>query len=103
MPRILSVGLKTVETKLACGNSLDLRNLSPASSSAKPFTLLVIDAVSTDASIFDFSIAAGSFVVPWVPLVLIAIVPTAFALLAAGQPARAVGRIRPAVALRIAD
>jgi putative ABC transport system permease protein len=66
-------------------------------------SLALVTAYQVVVNSSAFSIAAGSFVVPWVPLVLIAIVPTAFALLAAGQPARAVGRIRPAVALRIAD
>ncbi|HOT78770.1 MAG TPA: FtsX-like permease family protein [Microthrixaceae bacterium] len=66
-------------------------------------SLALVTAYQVVVNSSAFSIAAGSFVVPWVPLVLIAIVPTGFALLAAGQPARAVGRIRPAVALRIAD
>ena len=49
-----------VETKVASGKALDFRKLSPASSSAKPFTLVAIEAVSAEAESFDFSIAAGS-------------------------------------------
>lgn len=50
-----------------------------------------------------FSLSSDTFTIPWVQLVLIAVVPSVCSLAAAAQPARAVGRIRPAVALRIAD
>ena len=66
-------------------------------------TLGMITAYQVVVNSTAFSLAAGSFSVAVVPLIAIALIPTAFALAAAAQPARAVGRIRPAVALRIAD
>ncbi|MFN8052529.1 MAG: FtsX-like permease family protein [Acidimicrobiales bacterium] len=66
-------------------------------------SLALITAYQVVVNSSAFSLSSDSFTVAWIPLILIAVVPTAFALLAAGQPARAVGRIRPAVALRIAD
>ena len=66
-------------------------------------SLALITAYQVVVNSSAFSLSSDSFTIAWVPLILIAIVPTFFALLAASQPARAVGRIRPAVALRIAD
>lgn len=66
-------------------------------------SLALVTAYQVVVNSSAFSLAAGSFTVAPLPLIAIAVVPVLFALLAAGQPARAVGRIRPAVALRIAD
>src|SRR5438034_10722848 len=66
-------------------------------------SLALITAYQVVVNSSAFSVSSDSFTIAWVALILIAVVPTAFALAAAGQPARAVGRIRPAVALRIAD
>jgi len=66
-------------------------------------TLALVTAYQVVVNSSAFSIAAGSFSVSFLPIGAIAVIPIVFALLAAGQPARAVGRIRPAVALRIAD
>ena len=66
-------------------------------------SLALITAYQVVVNSSAFSLSSDSFTIAWVPLILIAIVPTFFAPWSASQPARAVGRIRPAVALRIAD
>lgn len=66
-------------------------------------SLALITAYQVVVNSSAFSLASDSFTIAWVPLTVIAVAPTVFALLAAGQPARAAGRIRPAVALRLPD
>lgn len=66
-------------------------------------TLGVVTAYQVVVNSAAFSLSSDTFTVAWLPLAVIAVVPVVCAAIAAAQPARAVSRIRPAVALRIAD
>jgi hypothetical protein len=55
-----SVWRKAVETKVASGKALDFRNPSPASSRAKPGTLVAMEPVRTLAVSFEAAGSAGS-------------------------------------------
>ena len=50
-----------------------------------------------------FRTASGGFSVPWMSIAVLLVVATAASLLATMWPARQASKIRPAVAIRIAD
>ena len=66
-------------------------------------TLALVTAYQVVVNSSAFSLSSDSFSIPWLPIALIALVPTCASVLASMQPARTASRVRPAVALRVTD